>query len=212
MSKRLIVFLSVVLACGGLVAACGGDDSGGGGGGGGSTAKTGETSGAKVIDVNAMKDAKGTVTYCTGKDTSGKDVQAIKDFNAQNNGVKAKILEFSTSADEQRSQFIQRQQAKSGECDMFASDVIWTAEFASQKWLYDLTPYIDTRKDELIPAHAADRDLRRQDLGHAGDHGRGLPLLPHRPGQDRRRRPGSRSTRWPRPTTASSTRARPTRA
>ena len=81
------------------------------------------------------------------------DVTAgIKAFNAQKNGVTAKLLEFSTSADEQRQQFVQRQEAKSGECDVFSSDVIWTAEFASQKWLYDLTPYIDTRRSELIEA------------------------------------------------------------
>ena len=30
--------------------------------------------------------------------------------------------------------------------------MIWTAEFASQKWLYDMTPYVETRKDEFIPA------------------------------------------------------------
>ena len=30
--------------------------------------------------------------------------------------------------------------------------MIWTAEFASQKWIYDMTPYVETRKDELIPA------------------------------------------------------------
>jgi multiple sugar transport system substrate-binding protein len=35
---------------------------------------------------------------------------------------------------------------------VFSSDVIWTAEFASQKWLYDMTPYVESRKDEIIPA------------------------------------------------------------
>ena len=30
--------------------------------------------------------------------------------------------------------------------------MIWTAEFASQHWIYDMTPYVDARKDELIPA------------------------------------------------------------
>jgi multiple sugar transport system substrate-binding protein len=148
-TKRLTLFLCGVLASGVFVAACGGSDNGGGGS---SSSSGGSSSGAKVIDVNSMKNAKGSVTYCTGKDTSGKDTAAIKKFNAQNNGVTVKLLEFSTSADEQRSQFIQRQQAKSGECDMFAADVIWTAEFASQKWLYDMTPYVNSRKSEIIPA------------------------------------------------------------
>jgi multiple sugar transport system substrate-binding protein len=150
MSRRLglLVLCSAVLGCGAFLAACGSDSGGGSAGGGGTAA----TKGAKTIDVNAMKTAKGSVTICMGKDTGGDVTAAIKAFNAQNNGVKAKILEFSTSADEQRQQFVQRQEAKSGECDVFSSDVIWTAEFASQKWLYDLTPYIDTRRDEVIPA------------------------------------------------------------
>jgi multiple sugar transport system substrate-binding protein len=142
----------VFLGAGVLLAGCGGDDDDGGGGTTAGSEETGATKGAKVIDVKAMDNAKGEVTVCMGKDTGGDVTAAIKAFNAQNNGVKAKILEFSTSADEQRQQFVQRQEAKSGECDVFSSDVIWTAEFASQKWLYDLTPYVETRKDELIEA------------------------------------------------------------
>src|SRR5688572_16685893 len=99
-----------------------------------------------------MDTAKGEVTLCMGKDTGGDVTAAVKAFNAQGNGVTVKLLEFSTSADEQRASFVQRQEAKSGECDVFYADVIWTAEFASQKWLFDLTPYVESRKAELIPA------------------------------------------------------------
>jgi multiple sugar transport system substrate-binding protein len=63
-----------------------------------------------------------------------------------------KLLEFPESADEQRNQFTQRQRAESGECDGFEADVIWTAEFASQGWLRDMTPYVDARRDEFIPS------------------------------------------------------------
>ena len=151
MSKRLVLLMCLaVLGGGGFLAACGSDDDDGGSAAGGES--TGQTEGSKTIDVSTMDNAKGNVTVCMGKDTGGDVTAAIKAFNAQKNGVTAKILEFSTSADEQRQQFVQRQEAKSGECDVFSSDVIWTAEFASQKWLYDLTPYIDTRRDELIPA------------------------------------------------------------
>jgi multiple sugar transport system substrate-binding protein len=150
-TKRLGLLVATALASGVLVAACGGDDNGGGTSTS-SKESTGVTKGAKVIDVNSMNGAKGDVTYCTGKDTSGDKIQGIKDFNKANPGINAHILEFSTSADEQRSQFVQRQEAKSGECDVFYSDVIWTAEFASQKWLYDMTPYVAKRKSEFIPA------------------------------------------------------------
>jgi multiple sugar transport system substrate-binding protein len=97
---------------------------------------------------------KGTIKYCQGKDTNGSAHALIKAFNAKygSQGYKATLTEFPASADQQRAQFIQRQQAKSDDCDVFSSDVIWTAEFASQKWLYDLTPYINQAKSKFIAA------------------------------------------------------------
>jgi multiple sugar transport system substrate-binding protein len=35
---------------------------------------------------------------------------------------------------------------------VFFSDVIWTAEFAAQKWLLDMTDYVNSRKSEFIPS------------------------------------------------------------
>ena len=101
-----------------------------------------------------MDSAKGEVTYCQGKDTSGNAHDMIDEFNKKyrRTDLTAKLVEFPASADEQRNQFIQRQQAKSGDCDVFSSDVIWTAEFASQKWLYDMTPYMEDKKAEFIEA------------------------------------------------------------
>ena len=151
MSKKLLYLLCMALACGVFVAACG-DDEGDSGGGGGSQAESGATEGAEAIDPASMEGASGDVTFCLGKDTSGDKTAAIKTFNEQNPDIKADMLEFSTSADEQRTQFVQRQEASSGECDVFYADVIWTAEFASQKWIYDMTPYVEGRKSELIEA------------------------------------------------------------
>src|SRR3954471_5064231 len=143
----LAVCLSVVMAV--VVAACGSDSSSGGGGGSSGGAKI---SGAKKIDPASMDGAKGNVTYCTGKDTSGDLKEGVKEFTKANPGLTAKLLEFPESADEQRNQFIQRQRAKSADCDVFESDVVWTSEFASQKWLYDMTPYVESRKDEFVPS------------------------------------------------------------
>ena len=131
-----------------LIAGCGDDDADDGGGGGGKTEGTVE--GAKVIDPASMDGAKGQVTACGGKDTTGSKKAGTKAFNEQNPGITVKLLEFPESADEQRNQFVQRQEAKSGECDVFYSDVIWTAEFAIQNWLYDMTPYVEQRRDEFI--------------------------------------------------------------
>ena len=141
-----VVCLAVAMAF--AVAACGSDDSGGSGGGD----SAGQTKGTKAIDVASMDNAKGNVTYCTGKDTSGDLVEGVKEFNKANPGLTAKLLEFPESADEQRNQFIQRERAKSADCDVFESDVVWTAEFASQKWLLDMTPYVEKRKAEFVPS------------------------------------------------------------
>jgi multiple sugar transport system substrate-binding protein len=145
---RIRVASGALVACALFLSACGGDNGSGDGAG----SPEGATKGAKVIDPASMEKATGGVTLCMGKDTGGDVTEAVKQFNAQNTGVTVELLEFSTAADEQRAQFVQRQEAKSGECDVFSSDVIWTAEFASQKWLYDMTPYVESRKDEVIPA------------------------------------------------------------
>ena len=153
------------------------------------------TEGAKVIDPASMDDAEGSITFCTGKDTTGNATEVVKHFNKANGpGMTAKLVEFPASADEQRNQFIQRQQAKSGDCDVFDSDVIWTAEFASQKWLYDMTPYLEPEEGGLHRCADRDGDLRGQALGRPGDHRRGVHLLRHRPRSTRSRRPGRSST------------------
>jgi len=136
-----------------LAAACGSDDGGNGGSGGSSTGSGAQVvKNAKAIDVGAMQNAKGRVTYCTGKDTTGETKEWSKRFNAKYKaqGLSVKILEFPASADEQRQQFVQRQEARDSECDVFRSDVIWTAEFASQGWLYDMTPYVNGIKDRML--------------------------------------------------------------
>jgi multiple sugar transport system substrate-binding protein len=149
--RRIVLALLAVAAL--VVAACGSSSSSSSSNGGSSSGA--KVSGAKVIDPNSMNSPpKGTVTYCQGKDTTGSAHQLIKEFNAKfgSQGYKAKLVEFPASADQQRQQFIQRQQAKSSDCDVFSSDVIWTAEFSSQKWLYDLTPYVNKAKSKYIAA------------------------------------------------------------
>jgi len=79
--------------------------------------------------------------YCTGQDTTGECKASIQGFEPANPNVTVQLAEFPASADEQRNQFIQRPQARSANCDVFGADVVWTAEFAQPKWLYDMTPY-----------------------------------------------------------------------
>jgi multiple sugar transport system substrate-binding protein len=158
MVRRDVLAAAAAILLGLTAAGCGGDDEGGGGSGGSGTGESGSggqvVKNAKVIDLASMDSAKGTVTYCTGKDTTGETKEWSKQFNAkyEAQGLRVKIFEFPASADEQRQQFVQRQEAKAADCDVFRSDVIWTAEFASQNWLYDLTPYVERIKDRFIAA------------------------------------------------------------
>ncbi|HET8950621.1 MAG TPA: hypothetical protein VFN44_08920, partial [Solirubrobacteraceae bacterium] len=94
------------------LAGCGGDDGGGSADSGGGKA----IENAKTIDVGSMDGAKGEIKYCQGKDTTGETKAWGKQFNEKykSQGLSVKIIEFPASADEQRTQFVQRQEAKSG--------------------------------------------------------------------------------------------------
>jgi multiple sugar transport system substrate-binding protein len=122
------------------IAGCGGsgddDDDGGGG------------------DAKKVTQAKptGNVTWCIGKDTTGAFGTVVDNFNKANPDANVKLLELPEAADQQREQQIQRLQAKSDECDVLGMDVIWTAEYAAQGWLQDVTDAIEKRKDEFIPS------------------------------------------------------------
>ena len=108
-----------------------------------------ETSGAKKITASKPK---GTVTWCIGKDTTGAFSTVVENFNKKNPDAKAKLLELPESADEQRTQQVQRLRAKSAECDVLGIDVIWTAEYAAQGWLTDVSDSVDKRQGEFIPS------------------------------------------------------------
>ena len=97
---------------------------------------------------------KGTIHTAPARTPTAPATSRVKEFNAKYGapGYKAVLTEFPASADQQRAQFIQRQQAKSRRLRRVHSDVIWTAEFASQKWLYDLSPYVSKSRDKYIPA------------------------------------------------------------
>ena len=85
---------------------------------------------------------RGEVKNCTGQDTTGERKDSIERYEQANPNITVQLVEFPASADEQRNQFIQHQEARSDDCDVFGPDVVWTAQFAQQKWQYDMTPYI----------------------------------------------------------------------
>ena len=102
----------------------------------------------------------GTVTYCTGEDVvTSKDgvmrqhQRAIEDFNnAFGPELHAELRQFPDEAGEQYARFSRDQRERSGLCDVFYSDVTWTADFAHNNWLRDLTPQFKARLNSFVPA------------------------------------------------------------
>src|SRR5215210_4044106 len=139
---RLSRVLLLVLATAALlVAGCGGDDE-----------ESKKTSTAKKAPAGDIASAKGAVNWCIGKDTSGAYGKAISLAKKENPNLKVKLIELPESADEQRTQLVQRLRAKSTECDVLGMDVIWTAEFAAQGWLRDVSDLVGKREGDFIPS------------------------------------------------------------
>lgn len=146
MNTRL-ASVGAILACAAIAAAgCGSSKKSGG------ANVPGVGSNAKTVTPAMAQNPKGTVTWCIGKDTTGAFSQVVKLYNQAHPGAHVKLLELPTSADQQHSQLVQRERAKSSECDILGMDVIWTAEFAAQGWLRDVTPAIQARQSEFIPS------------------------------------------------------------
>ena len=140
MNSRMLRAMAVLVALVLAIAGCGGggdDDDGGAAG-----------------DAKKVTQAKpsGDVTWCIGKDTTGAFGTVVDNFNKANPDANAKLLQLPEAADLQREQQIQRLQAKSDECDVLGMDVVWTAEYAAQGWITDVTDAVEKRKDEFIPS------------------------------------------------------------
>jgi multiple sugar transport system substrate-binding protein len=147
-----LVSAGTILACVAVMAAgCGSSSKSSTATGTGSSSTPSSSSGSAVTPAMA-NNPKGSVTWCIGKDTTGAFAQVIKLYEQAHPGVTVHLLELPTSADQQRTQIVQRLQAKSSECDVLGMDVTWAAEFAAQGWLKDVTPAIQARQNEFIPA------------------------------------------------------------
>lgn len=139
MSAGARVRTAALLAVAALaLSACGDDggDGGGGGGGGGG----GEP---------AALEGRGPITFATGKDTSGNMQKLVDDWNADHPDEKVTITELPESADDQRNRMIQNAQTESDEFAVLNLDVIWTAEFAANRWIVEL-PQAEFELDQFL--------------------------------------------------------------
>jgi multiple sugar transport system substrate-binding protein len=120
-----------------VMAGCGGNSSGGSGGS--SQAQSGT-------------DARGPITFVTGKDNSGTLPYIAAQWNAAHPNEKVTIKQQSEQADQQLSDLEQHFQAKDPGYDVVTTDVVWSAEFAARGWIVPLTGKFALDTSGLLPA------------------------------------------------------------
>jgi multiple sugar transport system substrate-binding protein len=117
-----------------VIAACGGGSSSGGDAG------------------KAGADARGPITFVTGKDNSGTLPFIADQWNAAHPNEKVTIKQQSDQADQQLSDLEQHFQAKDAGYDVVTVDVVWTAEFAAKGWIIPLADKYTLDTSALLPA------------------------------------------------------------
>jgi multiple sugar transport system substrate-binding protein len=112
--------------------------------GGGSSGSSGGSS--------AGDNARGPITFVTGKDNSGIMPFIAAQWNAAHPNEKVTIKQQSDQADQQLSDLEQHFQAKDPGYDVVTVDVVWSAEFAAKGWIVPLTGNRAIDTSGLLPA------------------------------------------------------------
>ncbi|MEU2159304.1 ABC transporter substrate-binding protein [Streptomyces sp. NPDC019396] len=81
---------------------------------------------------------RGPITIATGKDNSTTLNKIIDKWNVDHPDELVRAVELSDSPDQQRQRMIQDAELKSGEFAVLDLDVVWTAEFAANRWIMKL--------------------------------------------------------------------------
>ncbi|MGO3361834.1 MAG: ABC transporter substrate-binding protein [Corynebacterium sp.] len=130
--KKILASLAAIGLGAGL-ASCGSDDDGGGGGGG-----------------NA--EGRGPITFAMGKNDTDKLRPIIDRWNEENPDEEVSLQELAGEADAQRDTLVQSLQAGSGDIDVMAMDVVWTAQFAANEWIAPLQDDLEVDTSALLDA------------------------------------------------------------
>ncbi|MFC9973129.1 ABC transporter substrate-binding protein [Spirillospora sp. NPDC127200] len=123
--------------------ACGGD---------GGTATSG---GARA----AALEGRGPITFVTGKDRSGYLQKQVDGWNSGHPKEQVRIIELPDEPNDQRQQMIQNATTKSDAYAVLNLDVVWTAEFAANRWLAPL-PKEQVGLEAMLPATIATGQYR----------------------------------------------------
>ncbi|WNB84839.1 ABC transporter substrate-binding protein [Cellulomonas sp. ATA003] len=138
-NTRLLVGTAMLAVTALTLTACagGGDDEPATTGGGDTAA--GELSG------------RGPITYVSSPDASGAAQASIDAWNAEHPDEQVEWIELPLDADQQRQQMAQNAQIEGDAYTVLNLDVVWTSEFAANRWITPL-PEDALPLDDLIPA------------------------------------------------------------
>jgi len=93
---------------------------------------------------------RGPITFAVGKDTSGNLQKQVDSWNTAHPTQKVTVNELPASADDQLQQLQQNAQVKSDAFAVLGLDVVWTPEFAANRWIDQLPASTDT--SGLLPS------------------------------------------------------------
>ncbi|MFG2193915.1 ABC transporter substrate-binding protein [Streptomyces sp. NPDC048639] len=94
---------------------------------------------------------RGPITLATGKDNTGTLDKALDEWNRRHPKERVRAIQFSDSPDEQRQRMIQNAELKSSEFTVLNLDVVWTSEFAANRWVLPLPRKAVDTSDDLKP-------------------------------------------------------------
>lgn len=97
-------------------------------------------------------DARGPITFAMGANDTGKLLPVVEAWNAARPEEPVTLHELPQESDGQRETLVQSLQAHSGDYDVMALDVTWTAEFAANGWLQPLAGPMSLDTSGLLPA------------------------------------------------------------
>ncbi len=92
--------------------------------------------------VNLSVDAKKTIVFSFGGiDFNDNLKKQISLFMEKNTDIEVKVLQLPNSTDYQRNSYVSAFKANDASIDVMSTDIIWTAEFASNGWVLPLDRY-----------------------------------------------------------------------
>ncbi|QYH35527.1 ABC transporter substrate-binding protein [Salinibacterium sp. M195] len=114
------------------------------------TACTGTSTGSAPATDEELE-GRGPIQYVSSPDASGAAQTTIDAWNAEHPDEQVTWVELPLDADQQRQQMVQNAQVEGDSYSVLNLDVVWTSEFAANRWITAL-PEDAIPFDEEIPA------------------------------------------------------------